>query len=92
MDGEDWDPSTTRLLAAHHEHELHAFASATEGDCVLTNDPQVPENWVVGCGTAGPLGTMGPSGVKTRFDPEGLPEETTAGWTRLTPELEVTGT
>lgn len=92
VQGEDWDTNTSRLLASHDGHEFYAFASTAEGDCLLTYDPQMPENWVVGCGTAGPLGTMGPSGVKTRFDPEGLPEETTAGWTRLTPELEVTGT
>lgn len=92
VDRENWETSTSRLLAAHDGHEFYAFVSTTDGDCLLTYEPQAPENWVVGCGTAGPLGTMGPTGVKTKFDPEGLSDETSAGWTRLTPELEVTGT
>ena len=79
VEGEDWDTNTSRLLASHDVHEFYAFASTAEGDCLLTYDPQMPENWVVGCGTAGPLGTTGPTGVKTKFDPVGLPEKTTTG-------------
>ena len=79
VEGEDWDTNTSRLLASHDGHKFYAFASTTEGDCLLTYDVQAPENWVVGCGTAGPLGTTGPTGVKTKFDPVGLPEKTTTG-------------
>lgn len=88
----DWDTGTSRLLATHDAHQVCAVASSTAGDCLLSYDPNNPQNWVVGCGTAGPLSTTGPTVITTTFDPDGVPEDTAPGWTRLTPEPDVTGT
>ena len=88
----DWDTATSRLLATEQGHEFYVFASTAGDDCLMTYDPRNPQEWVVGCGTGGPRGTSAPTGVRTTFDPQGLPQDIPAGWTRLTPELEVTGT
>jgi hypothetical protein len=92
VENDEWDPSTARLPASHDGYEFYVFASTTGDDCLMTYDTQPPKDWVVGCLSAGPLATGGPAGVRTTSDQRGLPEETPAGWTRLTPELDVTGT
>lgn len=88
----EWDIRTSRLLASHEEHEFDVLASTAGDDCLVTYDPRNPQERVVGCGAGGPRGTGAPTGGRTKFDPQGLPQDIPAGWTRLTPELEVTGT
>lgn len=89
-----WDTSTSRLLASYEGYQFYIFTSTTTtaGDCLMIYDFRYPGDWVVGCATEGPLVITGPTGVRATFDWQGLPEETPVGWTRLTPELEVTGT
>lgn len=85
----DWDTSSSRLLATHDGTEFYVVAGP-EGDCLITYDPEVPENWIFGCTSGGRLGTSGRLGIETDFAPAGLPGETPEGWVRLTPQLQIT--
>ncbi|MFI7581471.1 hypothetical protein [Kocuria kalidii] len=88
----DYDPDSSRLLATHHGHQFFAVSSPRMGDCLLSFAPDAPETWVAGCtASGGRMGTSGQIGVKTDYAPDGLPEEEAPeGWTRLTPQLQVT--
>lgn len=86
----DFDPDSSRLLATHDGYQFFAVSSPSQGDCLLSFDPNAPETWVAGCGSGGRVGTSGLIGIQADYDPNGLPEEDAPqGWTRLTPQLQV---
>lgn len=91
-EGHDYDLGSSRLLANHNGYQFFAMSSPSMGDCLLSFDPDAPDTGVVGCNASGSrMGTSGQVGVKTDYAPEGLSEEEAPeGWTRLTPQLQVT--
>ncbi|MFF0991619.1 hypothetical protein [Kocuria nitroreducens] len=86
----DFDTDSSRLLATHLGYRFFAVSSPNQGDCLLSFDPDAPGTWVAGCSSGGRVATSGLIGIQADYDPNGLPDvEVPEGWTRLTPQLQV---